>query len=91
MPTQESPQLREGHIVLRCDRTIENNHGGILMSVPQYMNPRNVFKFNRPGNEILLPTLSFSDKCAMQMVLSQCIFPLFKIPIVSQLDIKVKI
>ena len=67
-PTQESPQLR-GHIVLRCDRTIENNHGGILMSVPQYMNPRNVFKFNRPGIEILLATLSFSDKCTMQMVL----------------------
>ena len=33
------------------------------------MNPRNVFKFNRPGIEILLATLSFSDKCTMQVVL----------------------
>ena len=39
------------------------------MSVPRYMNPRNIFKFNIPGIEILLATLSFSDKCTMQMVL----------------------
>ena len=38
-PTQASPQLREGQTVLRCDRTIENNHGGILMPVPQYIEP----------------------------------------------------
>ena len=68
-PSQDSPQVRDSHIVLMCDRTIDNNHGGVMLSVPQSMSPRNVIKINRNGIEILVTTLLLSNNRNVQIAL----------------------
>ena len=69
VPTQELPLIREGHTVLRCDRTVENNHGGVLLSLPQHMSHRNVIRINLNGIEVLVTTLLLSDSYNLQLVL----------------------
>ena len=68
-PSQDSPQVRDSHIVLRCDRTIDNNLGGVMLSVPHSMSPRNIIKINRNGIEILVTTLLLSDNLNVQIAL----------------------
>lgn len=68
-PSQDSPQIRDSHIVLRCDGTIDNNHGGVMLSVLQSMSPRNVIKINRNGIEILVTTLLLSNNRNVQIAL----------------------
>ena len=48
-PTQASPQLREGHTVLRCDRTIENNHGGMQHLLTVLISVFNTLDFSLPS------------------------------------------
>jgi hypothetical protein len=60
-PSHASPQIRDDHVVLRCDRTIDNYHGGVMLSIPQNMSLRNVIKINRNGIEILVTALSFNN------------------------------
>lgn len=38
-PSQGPLDLHDGHVELRCARTIDNHHGGVLLSVPLSMNP----------------------------------------------------
>ena len=68
-PTQDSPNLREGHVVLRCDRTVDNTHGGVLLSIPQSMSPSNVIRINRNGIEVLATTILLSNYTYVQLVL----------------------
>ena len=69
VPTQELPLIREGHTVLKCDRTVENNHGGVLLSLPQHMSHRNVIRINSNGIEVLVTTLLLSDSYSLQLAL----------------------
>ena len=68
-PSQESIHIRDDHVVLRCDRNIDNNHGGVMLSVPQFMSPNNVININRNGIEMLLTTLLLSDNRNVQLAL----------------------
>ena len=62
VPTQELP-------VLRCDRTVENNHGGVLLSLPQHMSHRNVIRIGSNGIEVLVTTLLSFYSHSLQLAL----------------------
>ena len=68
-PTQDSPNLREGHVVLRCDRTVDNTHGVVLLSIPHSMSPSNVIRISRNGIEVLATTILLSNYTYVQLVL----------------------
>lgn len=68
-PNQESPFIRQGHTIFRCDRNFDNTHGGVLLSVPQIMCPENTFKINRPGIEILANSVTLTNQLLIQIVL----------------------
>ena len=50
-PSQPSPCIREGHVVLRCDRVCDNHKGGVLISVPSIMQPSHTSTFTSHGIE----------------------------------------
>ena len=63
-PSQPSPCIREGHVVLRCDRVSGNSKGGVLMSVPSSMQPSHNSTFTSHGVEglttrLLLPNMEY--------------------------------
>ena len=68
-PSQESIHIRHDHVILRCDRNIDNNHGGVMLSVPRFMSPNNVININRNGIEMLITTLLFSDNRNVRLAL----------------------
>ena len=68
-PNQESPFIRQGHTIIRCDRIFDNSHGGVMLSMPQFMCPRNTLKTNRPGIEILANTVTLTNHLTIQIVL----------------------
>ena len=61
-PLQDSPNLR-------CDRTVDNSHGGVLLSIPQFMSPSNVIRINNNGIEALATTILLSNYTYVQLVL----------------------
>ena len=65
VPTHKFPLIQKGHTVLRCDRTVEINHGGVLLSLPQHMSYRNVIRINSNGIEVLVTTLLLSDSYSL--------------------------
>ena len=69
VPTHKLPLIRKGHTVLICDRTVENNHGGVLLSLPQHMSHRNIIRINSNGIEVFVTTLLFSDSYSLQLTL----------------------
>ena len=69
VPTHKLPVIQKGHTVLIRDRTVENNHGGVLLSLPQHMSHRNVIRINLNGIEVFVTTLLFSDSYSLQLTL----------------------
>ena len=49
-PSQLSPKICDGHIVVRCDRQSDNNKGGVMMSVDPSVTTYDVSTFNSGGN-----------------------------------------
>ena len=55
--SQPSPRIRDGHVVLRCDRVSGNSKGGVLMSVPSNMQPSHTSTYTSHGIEGLTTRL----------------------------------
>ena len=88
-----SPIIRKDHQVLRCDRTISNNKGGTMISVPQYMQPSDTNIFMCTGMEGISTTLLLPNTGRLRLTLlyrspnvpiDTCIN--FLIPLLSQLS-----
>ena len=59
---QPSPVINASHVVLRCDRAINDHKGGTMLSVPSSMQPSRTANFSINGIESLVTTLSIDDK-----------------------------
>ena len=66
-PNQESPFIRQGHPIIRCDRSFDNSHGGVMLSVPQFICPRNTLKQAWYRN--LANTVTLTNHLTIQIVL----------------------
>ena len=68
-PSQPSPCIREGHVVLRCDRVCDNHKGGVLISVPSIMQPSHTSTFTSHGIEGLSTRLCVHNTEYIQVAL----------------------
>ena len=68
-PSQPSPCIKEGHIVLRCDRVSGNSKGGVLMSVLSAMEPSHINTFTTHGMEVRTTRLFLHNTKYIQIAL----------------------
>ena len=69
-PTQQIPQLFDGHVNLRCDRShANNNKGGVLISVDHKLKPLGIYQLSNNSVECLVATISCSESKNIQLVL----------------------
>ena len=68
-PTQQIPQLFDGHVNLRCDRShANNNKGGVLISVDHKLKPLGIYQLSNNSVECLVATISCSESKNIQLV-----------------------
>lgn len=56
-PTQPTPLVQDNQVTLRCDRTLANHKGGVMISAPQNMQPAHIARFTSNGIEAVATTL----------------------------------
>ena len=61
--------VQENQVALRCDRALANQKGGIMISVPQSMQPTYTSRFTTNGIETVTTTLLLPNACRLQVVL----------------------
>ena len=76
-PSQTSPHLRDDHIVLRCDRSSNNNKGGVMISAPKDMKPSQIDYICDFGVELIITRLLLPNQHYLQIIL------LYRSPTVS--------
>ena len=67
-PSQPSPQILDNHALLRCDRELGNQKGGVAISVPQDMKPSNMTKLAFHSIEILTTRLMLPNTIQLALV-----------------------
>ena len=78
-PSQTSPHLRDDHIVLRCDRSSNNNKGGVMISAPKDMKPSQIDYICDFGVELIIARLLLPNQHYLQIIL------LYRSPTVSNI------
>ena len=68
-PSQPSPVVQNNQIAIRCDRASGDNKGGVMISVPQYIQPTNTYRYASNGIEALSTTLLLSNNTQIQVTL----------------------
>ena len=69
-PSHVSPQLSNGHTILRCDRQSDNNKGGVLISVDPNITASNTSNFNVGGSiEGIVTKLQLPNSTQLVLVL----------------------
>ena len=68
-PQQDVPQLREGHVTIRSDRSTPNSRGGVLMSINQQFCPGDTLRFSQSGIEGLSTSIVIGSCRNVQLVL----------------------
>ena len=68
-PSQPSPVVQENQVALRCDRALANQKGGVMISVPQSMQPAHTSTFTTNGIEAVTTTLLLPNACRLQVAL----------------------
>lgn len=68
-PSQPSPVVQENQVALRCDRALANQKGGVMISVPQSMQPAHTSTFTNNGIEAVTTTLLLPNACRLQVAL----------------------
>ena len=68
-PSQPSPSVQDNHVVLRCDRAMNDTKGGTMISVPQNMQPNHTYTFASSGVEVLATTVLLPNASHLQVVL----------------------
>ena len=76
--SQPSPVLLDDQVDIRCDRVTCENKGGVLICVPNHMNPSNVQRFVNDGIEAVSATLQLPNANNMQIAV------VYRSPSVSQ-------
>ena len=61
-PAQTTPVVNTDHVVLRCDRALNDHKGGTMISVPHTMQPSRPVTFVSNGIECLVTILCISVK-----------------------------
>ena len=61
-PAQSSPVVKKENVVLRCDRQFSNHKGGVMMSVPNFMQPSSINTFASVGIECLVTMLCIKGR-----------------------------
>ena len=56
-PSQPSPVVQDDQIVIRCDRASGDNKGGVMISIPEHMQPTNTHRYASNGIEAVSTTL----------------------------------
>ena len=67
--SQPSPVLQGNSIAIRCDRASGDNKGGVMISVPQDMQPSGTCTFTSNGIEAVCTTLLLPNASQIQIVL----------------------
>ena len=68
-PSQLSPVVQDNQASLRCDRALANQKGGVIISVPQSMQPTDTSTFTANGIEAVTTTLLLPNTCCLQVAL----------------------
>ena len=69
-PSHVSPQLSNGHTILRCDRQSDNNKGGVLIGVDPNITASNTSNFNVGGSiEGIVTKLQLPNSTQLVLVL----------------------
>ena len=69
-PSHVSPQLSNGHTILRCDRQTDNNKGGVLIGVDPNITAFNTSNFNVGGSiEGIVTKLQLPNSTQLVLVL----------------------
>ena len=68
-PSQPSPIVQDNQIAIRCDRASGDNKGGVMISVPEHMQPTHTRRYASNGIEAISTTLLLANNIQIQIAL----------------------
>ena len=68
-PPQPSPVVQSNQIAIRCDRASGDNKGGVMISVPECMQPTNACRYASNGIEAISITILLANNRPIQIAL----------------------
>ena len=68
-PSEPSPVVQDNQIAIRCDRASGDNKGGVMISVPEDMQPTHTHRYASNGIEAVSTTLLLLNNMPIQIAL----------------------
>ena len=68
-PPRPSPVVQKNQIAVRCDRASGDNKGGVMISVPECMQPTNTRRYASNGIEAISTTILLANNRPVQIAL----------------------
>ena len=59
--SQPAPVVQSNQIAIRCDRASGDNKGGVMISIPEHMQPTNTHRYSSNGIEAVSTTLLLAN------------------------------